>query len=86
MSYTRRMSKHGALCLCPLWLSKILQNCRLSIKIGENALNTGVPDEVMDEVPDEVSDEMSFKVSFEVPLHCIPVTVLDSRELEFNHI
>jgi hypothetical protein len=67
-------------------LSKILQNCRFSIKRGENALNTGVPDEVLDEVLDEVPHAMPFKVPFEVPLHCIPIIVLDSRELEFNHI
>jgi hypothetical protein len=56
MSYARRMSEHGALYLCslPLWLSKTLQNCRLSIIRGENSLNTGVLDEVPYEVPDEM--------------------------------
>jgi len=71
MSYARGMSEHGALCLCSL--TTVVKNTSklLSIIRGENALNTGVPDEV----PYEVSDEMSF----EVPLNCIPVTVLDSR-------
>jgi hypothetical protein len=77
MSYTRRMSKHGALWLYSLTTMVVKNTSELQAihYKRKNALNTGVPDEVSYEVP----DEMSFEVSFEVPLNCIPVTILDSR-------
>jgi hypothetical protein len=77
MSYARRMSEHEALRLCSLTTMVVKNTSKLQAihYKRENALNTGV----LDEVPYEVPDEMLFEVSFEVLLNCIPVTVIDSR-------